>query len=262
MNHYNCKVIRQKKITEDIFLMSLDAREIAQVARPGQFGHLRVSKGIDPLLRRPFSIHRVNREKGRVELLYRVIGRGTALMQKAREGHFFNVMGPLGNGFDIHGSFTHALVVAGGIGGAPVIFLIDELLALGKKVTFLYGAREGCEIAGLPDLKSVCERMDLATDDGSMGHHGMVTDLLEEFLAEHLNEDSVMGFVCGPIPMLKRVQEIAKNTSFGWQASIEERMACGVGVCIGCAIKAEGGGYKIVCSEGPVFYIEEIVFDG
>ena len=262
MNHYNCKVIHQKEITEDIFLISLDAREIAQAARPGQFVHLRVNKCIDPLLRRPFSVHRVDREKGRIELLYRVIGRGTAMMQKAKEGHSFNVLGPLGNGFNIHGSFTHALVVAGGMGSAPVIFLIDELLALGKEVTFLYGARECREIAGLPDLKSVCERVELATDDGSIGHHGMVTDLLEKCLAEHLKEASVMGFVCGPIPMLKRVQEIAKTTSFRWQASLEERMACGVGVCIGCAIKAEGGGYKIVCSEGPVFYIEEVVFDG
>jgi len=124
----NQTLIHQKAITQDIFHMTFNAPEIAREAQPGQFVHMRVTEGIDPLLRRPLSIHRIDRQKGTLEILYRVVGRGTALMCKAESGDCFDLMGPLGKGFRIDDSFTHALVVAGGMGSAPVFFLIDELI--------------------------------------------------------------------------------------------------------------------------------------
>ena len=104
--------------------------------------------------------------------------------------------------------------------------------------------------------------MDVATEDGSMGHHGLITSLLDRFLANQEQKSSLQGFACGPTAMLKAVREMVKNTSFAWQASFEERMACGIGVCMGCVVKSKGGGYGITCSNGPVFDLKEMIFDG
>lgn len=262
MGQFACRVLKQIEITGDIYRMSLKAVEIAQECQPGQFVHLRVSQGMDPLLRRPFSIHRVNREKGEVEILYRVVGRGTEMMREAKNGHVFQLMGPLGRGFSVGGSFSHALVVVGGMGSAPVFFLIDELVALGKCVTLLWGVSEGGEIFDLSNLKESGVEVKLATEDGSVGKKGLVTDILKPFLIGHRENLSTEGFVCGPKAMLKRIQEMAGETEFNWQVSLEERMACGVGVCMGCAVKMKQGDYRMVCSDGPVFDLKEIVCDG
>ena len=254
-------LIHQKTVAKDIFHMTLNAPEIAREAQPGQFVHVRITEGNDPLLRRPFSIHRVNREEGSVEILYRVIGRGTALMSEAESGDSFDMMGPLGKGFRIDDSFTHALVVAGGMGSAPVFFLIDELIKHSKHVTFFWGAKTGREIFGVDALKKAGAEVYTVTEDGTIGDCGLVTDSLNRFLSSQGTVNSYEGFVCGPKPMLKCIQEIFVDTSVNWQASLEERMACGMGVCIGCAVKTHTG-YKMVCSDGPVMDLKEIVFDG
>jgi len=242
--------------------MSLKADEVAQACSPGQFVHLRVSQGVDPLLRRPFSIHRVNRKKGEVEILYRVVGRGTEMMREAESGDVLNLMGPLGKGFRLNGSFSRAIVVAGGMGSAPIFFLIDELVALGKHVIFFWGAKKGNEIFDLSSLEKSGVKIKVTTEDGSVGQKGIVTDLVEAFIKGQEGEVSTEGFVCGPQGMLKRVQEMVGETPSNWQVSVEERMACGVGVCMGCAVKMNEDGYSMVCSDGPVFNLKEIVFDG
>jgi dihydroorotate dehydrogenase electron transfer subunit len=259
---YKAKVLNQTKIKEDIYVMSMEARYIARESRPGQFLHLRVSNGIDPLLRRPFSIHQVDREKGTIEIIYRVVGRGSKLMQRASEGDIIDLMGPLGRGFDLEGSFEKALIVAGGMGIAPVFFLIRELLDSGKKAKLLWGVREANEIFSLTKLKISGVDVELATEDGSLGHKGVVTDLLRFFLEDNKGDRSYRGFVCGPQGMLKEIQSIAYQGVFDWQASFEQRMACGAGVCMGCGVKMKEGGYKMVCSDGPVFDLNGVVLDG
>ena len=261
MGLYSCKLINQERISQDIFRMLLESEEIASDSRPGQFVHLRVAEGEDPLLRRPLSVHRVHREEGTFELLYRVVGRGTAMMSEAEAETVFDMMGPLGKGFRTDGDFTHTLVVAGGMGSAPVFFLMDELIASGKNVSLLWGAKQDDEIFGVSELEASGVQVLIATEDGSLGHCGMITELLERKLGDLSDPDAVRGFVCGPEPMLRCIQDIAKNTSFDWQVSVEERMACGVGVCIGCAVSTTDG-YRMVCSDGPVFDLKEVVFHG
>ncbi len=259
---YNCQVLQQIQIDKQIYRLVLQAHKIAQNAHSGQFIHLRITDQMNPLLRRPFSIHRVLREKGQIELLYRVIGQGTNLMKMAKPGDSFHVMGPLGKGFFLRGEFTTAIVVAGGMGAAPVFFLIDELLALGKRVVFFWGVKRGSELFDISALKESGIEVHLATEDGSQGFHGLVTDELQTFLNRYTEDGSSVGFVCGPKAMLKKIQLLSSGTSFGWQVSLEETMACGIGVCQGCAVKSRKEGIWMVCSDGPVFDLKEIKFSG
>ncbi|MFH1943043.1 MAG: dihydroorotate dehydrogenase electron transfer subunit [bacterium] len=261
MGQYSCKIIDREDITRDIVWISLEAAEIARESFPGQFVHVRVSTGIDPLLRRPLSIHRVDHARGTIELLYRVVGSGTALMQSWERGRVVDLMGPLGNGFDVNKSFTHALVVAGGMGSAPIFFLVDELIASGKSVTLFWGVKEGGEIFREENFKNRGVEVRLASEDGSREYKGFVTDLMEEFLSDQKNASGLEGFVCGPKPMLKKIQTLAKRTSFDWQVSMEEKMACGVGVCLGCPVKMRQGGFRMICSDGPVFNLKEVLLD-
>lgn len=258
---YSCIISEHVKISGDIFSMTLNAAEIAEAARPGQFLQVRVSTSIDPLLRRPFSIHRINRKKGQIMLLYRVIGKGTAILAQKVVGEEVDVMGPLGNGFSIQKPFNHALIVAGGMGSAPVFFLMDELRSMGKNISFLWGAKTGCEIFSIDELKQTDINLLLATEDGTLGETGFVTDCLQRYL-EDFNPSEVMGFVCGPAAMIYTVQKMALETSFEWQVSVEERMACGVGVCMGCAVPISTNDFKLVCKDGPVFDLKEIVCHG
>ena len=255
--NYSSRIAEQIRISSDILCMTMSAPEIARNAKPGQFVHLRISDCIDPLLRRPFSIHRVDRGKGEIKLLYRIIGRGTALLAEKKEGEQVEIMGPLGNGFDIQKAFSHAIVVAGGMGSAPVFFLLDELRAAQKTITFLWGARTGCEIFSIDELKEKDIHLLTATEDGSLGETGFVTDCLKKYLNE-VDPDDTMGFVCGPEPMIHTVQKLTDKTTFDWQVSVEERMACGVGVCVGCAVPTNTNGFKLACKDGPVFDLREI----
>ncbi len=261
MGTYKCHVVQQIQIDEQIYRLVLHADKIAQSASPGQFVHLKVADQLNPLLRRPFSIHRVLREKGQVELLYRVIGCGTSLMKKAEPGDSFHLMGPLGKGFFLEEKFTTAIIVAGGMGVAPVFFLIDELLDRGKHVIFFWGARCGSEFFDISELQKSGIDVHLATEDGSQGVHGLITDSLQTFLNQHAEDRSLMGVVCGPKAMLKKVQELAIPTSFQWQVSMEETMACGMGVCQGCAVKLKKAGVQMVCSDGPVFDLKKVEFN-
>jgi dihydroorotate dehydrogenase electron transfer subunit len=259
----SARIVEQQAITSDIFKMTLKAPEIVRLARPGQFVHARLRDSIDPLLRRPFSIHRIQSKSNELELLYRVVGQGTALMSSIQAGQSLDLMGPLGNGFDLDCEVDHALIVAGGMGGAPVFFLMDELLKLNKKITLLWGAREGREIFHEQELGACGIDVRLATEDGSKGCEGLVTNLLCNFLKESHDRQKLTGFVCGPECMIHAVQEHAESTLFPWQASLEERMACGVGVCLGCGIRLKNvEAYKMVCKDGPVFDLREVAFDG
>jgi dihydroorotate dehydrogenase electron transfer subunit len=238
-------------------------------AKPGQFVMLRVSDGLDPLLRRPFGIYRTLGTFGRalgakgspskmkgIELLYRVVGKGTAILSGRRPGETLGVLGPLGNGFPDPAEGSSVVLVAGGMGIAP-LYLLAKRLGAG---TLLFGARSKAENVLLKDFRGLGLRIKTATEDGSAGIKGLVTGLLED----ELTPESVV-YACGPVGMLKAAAAISEKAGARCLVSLERSMACGIGVCLGCAVRTkehrgekESRFYKMVCSDGPVFQSEEV----
>lgn len=257
-----CPVVGQTEAGPGIFILELKAPALAAAASPGQFVHLRPADGIDPLWRRPFSIHRVNRRRGSILLSYRRIGKGTSLLAQRTTGDTIDLLGPLGRPFDFEGGFTTAVVVAGGLGAAPVPFLLDALRRKGSKAVVLWGVRSKAELYCLDALHGRNNSIHIATEDGSEGFHGRVTDLFSRLAGEYAPGSGFRGFACGPMPMLKALQPLAAASGFSWQASLEERMACGIGVCQGCVVRLKNRQYKTVCADGPVFDLAELDFNG
>ena len=261
MNICSCIVNSNLKISENVYLIKFNAPEIADKALSGQFVHVRISESIDPLLRRPFSIFSINKKSGEVGILYRVVGRGTNLLSKITKGQVLNVLGPLGNSFPVEADYSTAVIVAGGMGVAPMFLLADQILKAGKNIRFLWGARTKHEI--WKDLLTYYPQIkfEIATNDGSAGFKGVVTDLVSNLIINLQPDQKIRGFVCGPQPLLEKLQSLIKGTGMEFFVSMEEKMACGIGVCQGCAVKTESQ-YKMVCSDGPVFNLEGIEFNG
>jgi dihydroorotate dehydrogenase electron transfer subunit len=221
-------------------------------ARPGQFVQVQVSTTLDPLLRRPISVHDADRE--RLVLLYRVAGRGTELLSGRQAGETVNLLGPLGTGFPMENS-PEAILVAGGIGAAPLFYLLKKLTEAGKRTTFLYGGAHAGELLLREPCRSLATVYEEATDDGSAGHHGFVTVLAAQAMAA---VDGVV-YACGPEAMLRETARLAAKSGRECFVSLEAHMACGVGACLGCVIAAAGGdGYRRVCVDGPVFPAREV----
>jgi len=258
---HKCPIIDNLHITSNIYKMRFKSPDIALQSYPGQFLQLRVTNNLDPFLRRPFSISRVDKKQGIIHILYKKIGRGTSIMTRLKKDDIIDIVGPLGNGFKTTGDFTQALIVAGGMGCAPVFFLIDELLKNGKEINLLFGVKS---IKQLIDFNKFGDLLNLTicSEDGSCGKKGLVTDLIMESLHD-ASPSSTYGYACGPNSMYKQIQNLNSNSdSIYWQVSLESSMACATGVCQGCAIKMKTNNYKLVCSEGPVFNLREINFNG
>jgi dihydroorotate dehydrogenase electron transfer subunit len=251
------EIIKQTEILPGFHRLTLSAGEIAKCARPGQFLHVRCEDTLDPLLRRPVSIHAVDREKGEISLFYRTVGRGTALLAEQEKGDKLNLLGPLGSGFTIPES-GRVSVVAGGIGIAPLYFFLQELSGLKIYADVFLGASTKKQLFFTGEVKALGHIVFPATDDGTTGYHGTVVDLFEQNLT-----DRVYG--CGPAGMLKRLCRIIKNHKIFGEVSLEERMGCGVGACLSCACKTVSGGdnyrYRRVCVDGPVFPAGEVVWE-
>ncbi|MCX5992904.1 MAG: dihydroorotate dehydrogenase electron transfer subunit [Chloroflexi bacterium] len=238
------------------FLMQVDAAAIAADGRPGQFLMLKCGK--NSLLRRPLSIHGVSAD-GRVRLLYRVgidaggqaEGRGTGWLSRLGEGDSVDILGPLGNGFSVEAASRSLLLVAGGIGIAPLGFLAETAVAGGREVVLLMGARSAAGILPQNMLPSGVTCV-FTTDDGSAGKKGPVTDILREYMAR---ADQV--YACGPRAMLEKVASVPGLGPA--QVSLEVRMGCGAGACYGCSIRTVRG-MRRVCREGPVFHIKDIIW--
>lgn len=257
----NCIVTSNNKLADGLHLMSVEASDICSSALPGQFVHVRLTDEIDPLLRRPFCIYRIHRGEGIIDLLYRVAGRGTALMTRKKPGEMVNILGPLGTGFTISGDFSRAVIVAGGMGIAPMVFLIEELLRQGISVTLFWGARTASEIfMSARDFPAGDLTVHTVSEDGNGDQRGYVTDIFTPYVDRLSGKGSERVYTCGPVPMLKKVQEIMRGSSVPVEASLEERMACGIGVCAGCSVTTAEG-KKLVCKDGPVMNLMEIVYD-
>ena len=252
-------VVELNWLNESYFKVRLLAPQIAETAVAGQFVHVRVTGTFDPLLRRPFSIARRNLNDGWIDLVVKVVGKGTRLLSEVRPGTLLDVLGPLGRGFDLSASGS-AVLVGGGIGVAPLLFLADELQAVDTEFLFFQGFRNQAEVCCLDELRAASGEFVLVTDDGSAGRKGLVTEHLAKALEKRSFESDPTIFACGPEVMLKEVARIADKFDMEWQFSFETRMACGMGACMGCAIPTfDGEHYRLVCKDGPVFKKHEVL---
>jgi dihydroorotate dehydrogenase electron transfer subunit len=248
---HQATILSHKPAGRGYYRIVLKAPELAASALPGQFVMLRVSENLDPLLARPFGISSAT--KSSIEIFYRVVGRGTALLTKREAGEQIGVLGPLGKGFPLPAKDETLVMVAGGSGFPPLHFLAQR--ARCRSHLFL-GARDKTCLppAGIvKTFRDVCTKVHIATDDGSLGTKGTTADVLTAFLAKMEKKTHLVVSACGPHAMLAAVARIAAEHSIPCRVSMEERMACGLGACMGCSIPMKAGGYRRACKEGPVF---------
>ena len=254
------EVLRNEKITKDVCRLTLLAPAIAEAASAGQFVMVKAGKDLDPpLLRRPFSIHRAT-VNGRIEILFKTIGKGTAFLATRQSGDILSLVGPLGRGFTLPSQPANICIVGGGMGIAPLFYLTKQLLRSNvdhKAIKVFLGAATASEIAVLEnDFAGLGVTVLTATDDGSTGHHGLVTELLTDNLEQ---SENWQVYSCGPHPMMKALARYCLARKWPCQVSLETLMACGIGACLGCAIRGSGQGvdsskpYLHVCKDGPVF---------
>lgn len=252
------RIIGNTKIHDNQYIMEIEAPETVKECKPGQFLHIRGDAGLDPLLRRPFSLYDVNKKAMKISLLYKVVGKGTAILASIPRGEHLDIMGPLGRGFSLPESAKKCLLVGGGVGMTPLFYLARELKEQGKEVLVLYGVGNEKELLALNRLQAIESRVQVTTMDGSRGLKGPLTPKL---FAETLKaEDIDFIYSCGPEAMMKIWQEWARENHIPGEVSLEEYMACGVGACLGCARKAkpEEEHYVKICRDGPVFSMDEL----
>jgi len=251
-----CRVSSVEQLSPDIYRLTIFAPTISDAAQPGQFVMVRVAEQFDPLLRRPLSIHNLTRS-GCLKLLFKVVGKGTGILSSVQAGDHLDVLGPLGRGFELNPSGPVGLI-GGGMGIAPLAFLAEELQKksrdpAGGDHVFL-GASNRAEVHLFADeFTELGYQVQVATDDGSMGHHGFVPELLEDVL-EHLGQ----VYTCGPYPMMRTIALQCGRADVACQVSLETRMACGLGACLGCTLPGVKQTYVHVCRQGPVFSAEEV----
>ncbi len=243
-------LLENKKVNGKYFRLAFRSQKLSKNIKPGQFLQVRVNEGQDPYLRRPFSYFRVS--PGRVEILYEVLGRGTAILSGKKKGDVLKVMGPLGNAFTEKLGKKKRILVAGGVGVPPLVFLAEQY----PTEYLLIGTKSKAELLPKSELKKIRAKILYSTEDGSCGTKGRVTVLLEKILKDqHPGEYFIQ--TCGPKPMMKAVMALAHKYGIEGEASWDESMACGVGACLGCMVKTKDG-LKRACADGPVFKFEEL----
>ncbi len=294
-------ILKNKKVVSSYYKMRLSCEGFSGAA-PGQFVMIRVNNSYDPFLRRPMSIYRITPHhpplkkggRGEFEILYQVVGKGTNIMSELKEGDEIDVLGPLGQGFWIPEKIERAIIVAGGIGVAPMVALSEKIRITNKelRLSVFIGGKIKNDILCKEDFKKIGAKVHIATEDGSMGKKGTSVDLLKKFVTDSqssiFNLQSSIIFACGTQGMLKAVASIARDKNMACQVSLDKRMACGTGACLGCVVRVSGQWsvvsgqknkkddastlrgthpvdgsqhstlYKCVCTDGPVFDAEEI----
>lgn len=255
---YKCgeyKIVSKKALAEDIYSFTVHCPDAAELARCGQFVHILVP-GFT--LRRPISICGTDREEGTIRFVFIVKGHGTQALARMNEGDTINMIAPLGNGFSVTDAPAdkRVIVVGGGIGTPPML----ETAKNCKNVTAVLGFRSYGNVILADEFRQVCDDVLICTDDGSVGEKGLVTAPLTRELEKG---DVGAVFACGPMRMLQAVADVTKKYGVFCEISLEERMGCGVGACVGCVARiSRGGEEKLlrVCKEGPVFNAEEVLF--
>lgn len=248
-------VLANERLAAGVGLVTLDAPLTAARVEPGQFVHLRIARGADFILRRPFSVYRA--PEGRIELLYQVLGRGTRALAAAERGAEMDLIGPLGRGWRIPDGAAHALVVSGGLGAAPMGMLVEALARRGIAVTVAQGAPTAERLVARALFEEHARRVETATDDGSAGQRGLVTALAERLIADDRPD---VVYACGPEAMERAVAALAGAAGVPCQVSLERLMACGVGACLSCVVSTTRGRLR-ACVDGPVFDAEEVLWE-
>ena len=282
MRLVSAELVDSRQILPGQWVQSFHAPELASGSRAGQFVHVRTGDYSGLVLRRPFSINTADPATGIVTLHFRTVGRGTEWLTRTREGDRLDMLGPLGRPFEVDPRSRHLLLVAGGLGMAGIRMLADEAVRDGRQVVILFGAQSASLVYPSSLLPDEVEYV-VATDDGSLGHDGFVTELVADYEAW-----ADQAFACGPHPMLKRLAALAagrrerlgvatlgrkrgggKHDPLGstaarrkafLQVSMEQTMGCAVGACLGCTVMGVDGPQR-VCREGPVFAAEEIAWE-
>lgn len=253
--YFKAQIKENRPLHQNHNLLSLINLDEMAEPEPGQFYMLGAGRGYDPLLKRAFSLFR--RTTDGLQLLYRIRGKGTALLSSMKEGDVLDVLGPLGNSYPLPGPDQTPVVIGGGVGMASVFSLAERLSG---SCHLFYGARMEEELFLAGELSEVYENLVLCTDDGSCGIKGTVVDVLRDFMGRRSGGSAApIVYACGPLPMLKGIAGTAASLGMQGYVSLEENMACGIGACLGCVVKTKGG-YKRVCREGPVFDIAEMAW--
>ncbi len=257
--YFKATVLENTTLNKHFRLLTIDAGRSTlnaqRIPAPGQFYMLHSNNTYDPLLKRPFSIFGC--KDNTLSFLYRIRGKGTYCLSKLRAGDIIEVIGPLGNSYpEPDGEF---IALAGGVGIASLLPLLEKRKNMGY---LFYGARSKDELVILNEVEALAKEVFVATDDGSGGKKGLITELLKSFLnnlESGISNFKLPIYACGPKPMLKELSEIVRESGIKCYVSLEEHMACGIGACLGCVVKTASG-YRRVCKEGPVFDSEEIVW--
>jgi dihydroorotate dehydrogenase electron transfer subunit len=246
-----CRVIANEEVMPSVQLLEVAAPEIAACAFPGQFVMLSCDSGNERLLRRPISIYRVQAET--VSFLFAVLGKGTEWLAGLKGGDSADLLGPMGKGFTLDGGTGSILLVAGGMGIAPLCFLAEKALSQGKEVKLLAGAKTAALVCPERFIPKGVELV-IATEDGSAGAKGMITSLIPQSLGQ-----AERVYICGPLPMYQAIRKSYSDLlcKLPVEVSLEVRMGCGLGFCYACTIKTRQG-LKQVCKDGPVFRMEDL----
>ncbi len=263
------RLISSEKLKDDIFRLRFSSPEIAENAKPGNFVHIRISQNTTPLLRRAFSIFDIDLKKNCFEILFKVKGMGTKVLSERKKGESLDLLGPLGNSFLIPSKNQNQVLVAGGMGIAPLMFLgiclVKNKKFEPKKINFLYGEKTENRFVCLNELEKLGVKTALATEDGSRGFKGMVTDLFFKDIKKAPFEKNSFVYSCGPQPMMRKMSFLSKKYGFFCQLSLESHMPCGLGVCFGCVVethkKDKDPTYKRICADGPIFDAREVELD-
>ena len=252
MRIVNAPVEKTIELDNQIYLLKLHSQDITSNIKPGQFLNVRVSEAVSPLLRRPFSVCDVEDEY--FYLMFNVYGEGTKILSRKHYGETIDILGPLGNGFNLEGDYETAVIVAGGLGAAPFPYLIRKLDDTKNILTFI-GGRTHQDV-----ITHGMNNISIATDDGSLGFKGNVVELLNENI-DLLKSQKLKIFACGPNPMLRALKEFSIKNNFECEVSTECAMACGFGICQGCPIQSteRNDKYYLVCKDGPVFNVKDVI---
>lgn len=249
------ELIKKEKLLDGLYKFSVDAKEIVNLAKPGNFIEIRINENLDPFLRRPISIYNLDKERGILEFIFQIKGKGTELLSKKKEGDKIDIIGPLGNGTFKFEEYKNLAIIGGGIGIFPLYELAKQSRDLEKEVHTYLGFRNKNLVTLEDEFEQVSNTLTITTDDGSYQNSGFAINYLEKDLEKN-NIDCI--YACGPLPMLRAVKKFAEEKNIPCQLSLEEKMGCGMGVCLGCAVKTasstkENPQYVHVCKAGPVF---------
>jgi dihydroorotate dehydrogenase electron transfer subunit len=249
-------VLGNERVASGVGLITLEAPRCAADVRPGQFVHLRLGTGTDTILRRPFSVHRAHGNA--IEILYQVLGAGTLRLAEKPDGDTsMDIVGPLGHGWEVPENAAHALIVTGGLGAAPLGMLVEQLAEKGVAAVVAMGAPTAERLVARDLYERVARRVEVATDDGSDGTHGFVTDVSDRLLD---SEKFDVVYACGPEAMQRIVARQAATRGVACQVSLERLMACGIGACLSCVVSTVHG-LRRACVDGPVFDATEVTWD-